>query len=85
MTRPFAVIAAAAALLPPCPAAEQLDWIPVPSASGASRLDGQAGPVFGEPFTATEVRHSTQVLASGPRRHQHLRTRRPRPHAHRQR
>jgi hypothetical protein len=42
-----------------------LDWIPVPQANGSSRLDGQAGPVFGRPFTATEVRHSTQVLADG--------------------
>jgi hypothetical protein len=28
-------------------------------------LDGQAGPVVGRPFSATEVRHSTQVLADG--------------------
>jgi hypothetical protein len=65
MTRPFFLIAAAAALLPACLAAQQLDWIPVPQANGSSRLDGQAGPVFGKPFTATEVRHSTQVLADG--------------------
>ena len=62
MTRPLIVIAA---LLPACMAAQQLDWIPVPQANGSSRLDGQAGPVFGKPFTATEVRHSTQVLADG--------------------
>jgi hypothetical protein len=28
-------------------------------------LDGQAGPVVGHPFSATEVRHSSQVLADG--------------------
>jgi hypothetical protein len=28
-------------------------------------LDGQAGPVIGRPFSATEVRHSTQDLADG--------------------
>jgi hypothetical protein len=65
MTRLYTFVAAAAALLPASLMAQQLDWIPVPQANGESRLDGQAGPIFGKPFTATEVRHSTQVLADG--------------------
>jgi hypothetical protein len=39
--------------------------IPVPDAHGMNMLDGQTGPVLGKPFSATEVRHSSQVLADG--------------------
>ena len=41
------------------------------NAAGSSRsgslwqLDGQSGPVIGRPFSGTEIRHTTQVLADG--------------------
>jgi hypothetical protein len=66
MTKRLATLVAAAALVGSA-SAQTLDWVPVPDAHGQSRLDGQSGPVLGKPFTATEVRHTTQVLSDGTR------------------
>jgi hypothetical protein len=65
MTKQLRTLAAMAALAPAWLAAQQQDWMPVPDANGQNRLDGQSGPVLGKPFTATEVRHTTQTLADG--------------------
>jgi hypothetical protein len=43
-------------------------WTPAPGPSHADamwRPDGQSGPVAGRPFSGTEIRHTTQVLADG--------------------
>jgi hypothetical protein len=45
--------------------AQPLGAIPMPDAHGMNMLDGQAGPVYGKPFSATEVRRTSQVLADG--------------------
>lgn len=65
MTKRTLALVYAAALTAGSPAAQQ--FIPMPGHTGANRLDGQTGPVPGHPFTATEVRHTTQVLADGTR------------------
>jgi hypothetical protein len=65
MTKQLRTLVAAAALVPGWLAAQHVDWIPMPDAQGQNRLDGQSGPVPGKPFTATEVRHTTQTLADG--------------------
>jgi hypothetical protein len=52
-------------LVPACLTAQPMGWVPRPDAHGMDMLDGQAGPVVGHPFTATEVRHTSQVLADG--------------------
>jgi hypothetical protein len=43
-------------------------WTPVHASSIASSMwqpEGQSGPVVGRPFSGTEIRHTTQVLADG--------------------
>jgi hypothetical protein len=43
-------------------------WVPnVSHASSLWQPDGQSGPVTGRPFSGTEIRHTTQVLADGTR------------------
>lgn len=65
MTRHFWILAAVGAVLPAWVAAQPVNWRLHPDAHGMNMLDGQAGPVVGRPFSANEVRHSTQVLADG--------------------
>jgi hypothetical protein len=63
------VLAAVAALAPACLAAQQAGWLSVPGSNPvlmrSNPLDGQSGPVVNKPFSATEVRHTQQVLADG--------------------
>jgi hypothetical protein len=65
MTRGLGILTAAALLAPAWVAAQPVSWLPQPDAHGMNMLDGQAGPVLGRPFSATEVRRSSQVLADG--------------------
>jgi hypothetical protein len=63
------VLAAIAVLAPAWLAAQEAGWLSVPGANPvlmrSNTLDGQSGPVISKPFSATEVRHTQQVLADG--------------------
>jgi hypothetical protein len=62
-------IVLAAALAPAWLTAQETGWLTAPGSNPilmrSLPLDGQAGPVTGKPFSATEVRHTQQVLADG--------------------
>jgi hypothetical protein len=58
----------AASLLAQTSNFQQNGWIRFPNAGagiGMNTLEGQSGPVLNRPFSATEVRKSTQVLGDG--------------------
>jgi hypothetical protein len=65
------VLTAVTALSPAWLAGQQPAWIATPGSEPIpmrmSPPQGQSGPVTGKPFSATEVRHTTQVLADGNR------------------
>jgi hypothetical protein len=60
-----------AVLAPACLAAQDPGWMAAPGSDpvftrmSQTRPVGQSGPVIGKPFSATEVRHSQQVLTDG--------------------
>jgi hypothetical protein len=58
-------------LFPVVLAAQPPTWMSTPGADCVtmrmSRPEGQSGPVTGKPFSATEVRHTVQMLADGSR------------------
>jgi hypothetical protein len=66
-------IAAALPLLAQVPPAgnafQQNEWLRVPDPRSATvystAMDGQSGPVLGKPLSASEVRHTEQVLSDG--------------------
>jgi len=68
MTKHLRILAAAAVLAPCWLSAQSHGWTPTMPAQSwpqPDTLEGQAGPVYGKPFTATEVRRTTQTLADG--------------------
>ena len=70
MTKLPLLIAAAVSLYGQHSLLQPPGWIATPGASHADtmwRPDGQSGPVVGRPFSATEIRKTTQTLSDGTR------------------
>jgi hypothetical protein len=65
MTKRSTILAAITGLAPLWLAAQPVTWEARPDPQGVTMLEGQPGPVMGRPFSATEVRRSSQVLADG--------------------
>jgi hypothetical protein len=68
----MAAVAPLLAQIPPAGSAfQQEGWLRFPDPNGAkstrSGIDGQSGPVLGRPLSASEVRHTEQVLSDGSR------------------